>query len=153
MEASVKWSESESEVTQSCLTLCEPMDYSPPGKSTGVGCHFLLRGSSWPRDRTQVSHIAGRRFILWATREAQRSVKEICIFFQVWELVPVSGLFQAPSWRSCITAIRTAVHLAFPLDVGYYWSTKACLFHFWTCKYFVAQPRVKHWGYLTTFHS
>ena len=29
------------------------------------------RGSSQPRDRTQVSHIAGRFFITWATREAQ----------------------------------------------------------------------------------
>ena len=28
------------------------------------------RGSSWPRDRTQVSHIAGRRFNLGSTREA-----------------------------------------------------------------------------------
>ena len=28
------------------------------------------RGSSWPRDRTQVSCIAGRHFNLWATREA-----------------------------------------------------------------------------------
>ena len=28
------------------------------------------RGSSWPRDQTQVSHIAGRCFTLWATREA-----------------------------------------------------------------------------------
>ena len=28
------------------------------------------RGSSRPRDWTQVSHIAGRRFTLWATREA-----------------------------------------------------------------------------------
>ena len=36
-------------VTQSCLTLCDPMDCSPPvllcpwdfpGKNTGVGCHF-----------------------------------------------------------------------------------------------------------------
>ena len=27
------------------------------------------RGSSWPRDRTQVSHIVGRRFTIWATRE------------------------------------------------------------------------------------
>ena len=38
---------SESEVAQSCLTLCTPMDCSPwnfPGKSTGVGCHFLLHG-------------------------------------------------------------------------------------------------------------
>ena len=38
---------------QSCLTLCNPMDYSPPafsvpwespGKNIGVGCRFLLQG-------------------------------------------------------------------------------------------------------------
>ena len=38
---------------QSCLTLCDPMDCSPPdsfvhgdspGKNTGVGCHVLLQG-------------------------------------------------------------------------------------------------------------
>ena len=38
-------------VTQSCLTLCDPVDCSPPGssvhgdssgKNTGVGCHALL---------------------------------------------------------------------------------------------------------------
>ena len=28
---------------QSCLTLCDPIDASPPGKNTGVGCHFLLQ--------------------------------------------------------------------------------------------------------------
>ena len=92
----------------SCLTLCSPMDCSPPGssvqgdspgKNTGVGCHALLQGifptqgsnpgllhcrqilyslsqsrspwilewvaypfsreSSWPRNRTGVSCIAG----------------------------------------------------------------------------------------------
>ena len=40
-------------VTQSCLTLCNPMDCSPPGssdhgnssgKNTGVDCHALLQG-------------------------------------------------------------------------------------------------------------
>ena len=40
-------------VTQSCLTLCDPMDCSPPGSSlhgdspgnnTEVGCHALLQG-------------------------------------------------------------------------------------------------------------
>ena len=40
-------------VTQSCPTLCDPMDCSPsgsfvhgdsPGKNTGVGCHTLLQG-------------------------------------------------------------------------------------------------------------
>ena len=44
-------SESESEVTQSCSTLCDPMDPQPtrllcpwdfPSNGTGVGCHFLL---------------------------------------------------------------------------------------------------------------
>ena len=29
------------------------------------------RGSSWPRSRTWVSHIAGRFLTIWATREAQ----------------------------------------------------------------------------------
>ena len=33
------------------------------------------RGSSRPRDRTQVSHIGGRRFNPWATREALASWK------------------------------------------------------------------------------
>ena len=40
-------------VAQSCLTLCNPMDYSPsrllcpwdfPGENIGVSCHFLLQG-------------------------------------------------------------------------------------------------------------
>ena len=26
---------------QLCLTLCDPIDGSPPGKNTGMGCHFL----------------------------------------------------------------------------------------------------------------
>ena len=53
--------ESESEVAQSCPTLCDPMDirllcpWDFLGKSTGVGCLFLLQGTSQHRDRTQVS--------------------------------------------------------------------------------------------------
>ena len=43
----------ESDVVQSCLTLCDPMDYiayqAPPFmgfsiQGSGVGCHFLLQG-------------------------------------------------------------------------------------------------------------
>ena len=49
---------------QSCPILCDPMDCSlpdssvhgdSPGKNTRVGCHFLLQGSSQPRDQTHVS--------------------------------------------------------------------------------------------------
>ena len=43
-ETSTLW-ENESEATQLCPTLCDPMDYSPSGSwSTGLGCHFLLQG-------------------------------------------------------------------------------------------------------------
>ena len=65
--------ESESEVTQSCPTLCNAMDCSPLGSSVhGILQARILewvavsfsRGSSQPRDQTQVSRIAGRRFNL-----------------------------------------------------------------------------------------
>ena len=60
-------------VTQSCLTLCDPMDYSPPGSSVlelfqaRILEWFAMpvsRGSSQPKDRTQVYCIAGRFFIV-----------------------------------------------------------------------------------------
>ena len=66
-------------ITLSCLTLCNPMGRSLPGFSVhGILQARILewvaisssRGSSWPRDRTWVSHIAGRLFTIWATREA-----------------------------------------------------------------------------------
>ena len=44
--------------------------YSPwnsPGQNAGVGSLSLLRGSSQPRDQTQVSRIAGGFFTSWAT--------------------------------------------------------------------------------------
>ena len=62
-----------SEVTQSCLTLCNPMDWSLPGSSVhGVlqarilewVAIFFSRGTSGPRDRTRVSHFMGRFFTI-----------------------------------------------------------------------------------------
>ena len=48
------------------LTLCNPMDYIAHGilQATVLGCVTITfsRGSSQPRDQTQVSHIAGRIF-------------------------------------------------------------------------------------------
>ena len=74
----------ESEVAQSCPTLCNPMDCSPSGSSVhGIFQARVLewiaisfsRESSRPRNRTQVSHIAGSHFTVWATREAQVFLK------------------------------------------------------------------------------
>ena len=61
----------ESEVAQLCLTLCDPMDRSPPGSSIhGIfqarvlewGAISFSSGSSQPRDQTRVSRVVGRHF-------------------------------------------------------------------------------------------
>ena len=67
-------------VAQSYLTLFNHMDCSPPGSlSLGILQARILewvampasRGFSQPKDRIQVSRIAGGFFTTWATREAQ----------------------------------------------------------------------------------
>ena len=59
-------------VAQSCLTLCNAMDCSPPGssvhedfpgKNTGVGCHFLLQGT-FPTQGSN-PHLLHCRWILY----------------------------------------------------------------------------------------
>ena len=107
----MKWKGNKSEIYQSCLTLCDLLDYTvhgilqarilewvaipfsrdlpnpgieprstilqvdylpaePPGKpkNTGEGSLSLLQRSSWPRNWTRVSCIAGGFFTSWATR-------------------------------------------------------------------------------------
>ena len=62
-------------VAQLCPTLCEPMDYTVHGILQARILEWVAfpfsKGSSQPRDWTQVSHIGGGFFTSWATREAQ----------------------------------------------------------------------------------
>ena len=78
---------SESEVAQSCPTLCDSMDCSLPGFPIhGIFQARVLewvaiaffRGSSWLRDWTQVSCIIGRCFTIWATREVTWRITDYC---------------------------------------------------------------------------
>ena len=82
------WLKSESEVAQSCLPLCNSMDCSLPGSSVhGIFparvlewvAIFFSRGSSWPRDRTWVSHVAGRRFTVCMTDVTIKFTKHFMI--------------------------------------------------------------------------
>ena len=77
---SSQWSTVLCLVAQLCLTVCDPMDCSPPGSSVhGTLQAGILewvaipssRGSSQPRDQSQVSCTAGRFFTSGATKEAQ----------------------------------------------------------------------------------
>ena len=101
-------------VAQSCPTLSNPMDCSPPGNSV----HRILqarilewvaisfpRGSSWPRDWTQVSHIAGRFFIIWATRQALVSLFLPCKYVHLHpfnrfhKYVLIYNIYFSPDFR------------------------------------------------------
>ena len=95
-----RWKESEKWelVAQLCLTLCDPMNCSPPGSSV----HWVFqarilewvaipfsRGSSQPRGQTQVSCPMGEFFTIWATREARLGLAQI---WHVGERELVHGL-------------------------------------------------------------
>ena len=95
-------------VTQSCLTLCDPMGYSlpgtsvhgdSPGKNTEVGCHATLQGIDW----TQVLHIAGRFFTIWVTREAPIKSKQWQREWRIMKLL-YAQLIQLLGWDAATDA-------------------------------------------------
>ena len=70
-------------VIQSCLTFCNPLDYTLPAsyvhgifqarKNTEVGFHSLLGGIFPIEVLNPVSCIASKFFTVWATREAPKA--------------------------------------------------------------------------------
>ena len=80
-------------VTQSCLTLCDSMDCKVHGILQVRILEWVAfpfsRGSSQPRDWTQVSRIAGIFFISWATGEACPLVTGIsaCLLHHIMNLL------------------------------------------------------------------
>ena len=91
-----------------CFSVCEyvsrsvmsnslwTQDYGPPGSSVrGIFQARILewvaisfsRRSSQNRDQTQVSHIAGRFFAFWATKEARKCFRKVCkVCSWVWAM-------------------------------------------------------------------
>ena len=115
---------------QSCLTLCDTIDCCLPGSSIhGIFQARVLkwvaiafsRASSQPRDRTSVSHSAGRCFTVWATREVLCGVK----FCQFQGLAVLSCFSRV--WL-CVTLRIVTVQA--PLSMGFsrqgHWSGLLC---------------------------
>ena len=88
------------QISQSCPTFCDPMDYRVHGIFQARILEWVAfpfsRGSSQLRVQTQVSHIAGRLFISWATREV-------------------------PHWRYSITKLLQGIPRGKPLATGCCW--------------------------------
>ena len=88
-------------IIQSCPTLCNPMDYTVHGILQArilerVAFPFS-RGSSRPRNWTQVSHIAGGFFTSWATSLSQ--LQELVMDREAW-CAAVHRVTKSQTWLS-----------------------------------------------------
>ena len=93
-------------VAQSCPTLCDPMDCSPPGSSvhgilqanTGVGCHALLQGI-FPTQGSNPCHLCCGRILYWLSHHGSASILE-------WVAYPFSRGSSRPRSQTgvCCTA-------------------------------------------------
>ena len=104
--------------------LCDSVDYSPPGSSVHrilqariLECVAILlsRGSSRPRDLTQVSCIAGGFFTFWTTKEApvltqptQREKASDSTGIGISPKRPLTSYFQMPGINSRLPPVLFA---------------------------------------------
>ena len=77
-------------ITQLCLTLCDPVDYSPPGSSvwdspgkhTGVGCQSLLWGT-FPIQGLNPDLLHCRQILYCLSQQEKSTSIKICRFFNI----------------------------------------------------------------------
>ena len=100
-------------VPQSCQTLWEPMDCSPPGssvlgdspgKNTGVGCHFLLQGI-FPTQTSNPGLLHYRQILYYLSHQGNpRSASELVIhtfsYLQEWPVFT--------GWNQMLQFLKTA---------------------------------------------
>ena len=142
--------------TQSFPTHCEPMDSSLPDSYVhGILQARILervviplcRGNSQTRDQTQVSHIVGRFFTIWASREAISDT--IFVFLWLTSLsviisrsihVVANGII---SFFSNVWVIFHCIYmprLLYPFICQWTFRLLPCLGYFEQCRY-------EHWGW------
>ena len=116
-------------VTQLCPTLFSPMDCSPPVSSVHMIHQARIlewvamtssRGSSQPRDQTQVSHIAGRFFTIWATRAAHtHTLSLLKLYFEYVQLI-VYQLFYNKDVKNTL-CVSDIIHTTSKQDIDRNW--------------------------------
>ena len=110
-------------VTQSCLTLCNPLDNTVQGILQARILEWVVvpfsRGTFQPRDWTQVFCIAGGFFTSWATREAliiQNNSSQVNGSFLFVNLENKKTLF-VQIWRRCWRS-KLALDIWFTFQLG-----------------------------------
>ena len=89
-------------ITQSCLTLCNPIDCSTPGSSVHGTLQAQIpewvaipfsRGSSWPRDQTQVSCIGRQSLYHLSHQRSPNHADAKPAFSTIYEVTLKADLF------------------------------------------------------------
>ena len=113
------------EVTQSCLTLCNPMDCSPPGSSIhGIFQARLLecvaisfsRGASWPGIEPASPASAGTFFTTEPSRKPHIYIYILFHFFSLWFITGCWIWFPVPYSRPLlfIRLVGSSLYLLIP---------------------------------------
>ena len=110
-------------VAQSSPALCNPIDYTVHGILQARILEWVAfpfsKGSSQPRDRTQVSRLAGGFFTSWAKREAR----------EYWSGYPLSSGSLSLLQQIFLTqeSNRSLLHCRWILyQLSYVWSCEVC---------------------------
>ena len=102
------------QAAQSCPTLCNPMDcivWVLQARIVELVASPFSRGSSQPRDWTQVSRVAGGFFTGWATREALQC-PEARSKISTWSCFCCKkGISLRSKWAHCIGEGSVCFHL------------------------------------------
>ena len=109
-------------VTQLCPTLCNPVDCRPPGSSVHGASQVRIlewvaisfsRASSWPRDQTQISCIAGRLFTTWANQGSP--IISTLMLLLIWQQVLACSPEVGDPWTRRSVELLTRVPWFFPV--------------------------------------
>ena len=132
--------------------------YSPwnsPGQNTGVGSLSLLqgfsRGSSWPRNRTMVSCIAGRFFTNCAIREAYMCVCVyvcVCIHTYIPHLLYPFGCRWTHRLLPCLGYCKLCCK-----DIGVHISFQIIVFSRYMPRSGITGLKFCHWNWLWLIFS
>ena len=113
-------------VAQSCSTLCDLMDCSPPGssvhgdsqaKNTGVGCHALLQGI-FPTQRSNPGLLHCRRILYHLSHQGSPWTLE-------WVAYPFSREFSRPRNQTGVSCIASGF-LPAELPGKPWWYSRGC---------------------------
>ena len=103
---SLAWCSMMTRKWKSLSRLCDPMDYTAHGIRQARILEWIARGSSQPRDQTQVSHIAGRFFFFFLPAKPQGKPKN----FGMGSLSLLQSIFPTQESNQGILHCRQILH-------------------------------------------